>query len=604
MRRNFWSKLKSFFWPNPSAPVIVRLAPYIALVIFGLLLIAGSVTGWNYTNSVSFCGTTCHTMPPQYVTYLRSPHARVACVECHLGRDVITVQLPRKLQHTYTLYALLFKKYEYPIVAKQMRPANEACETCHFPQKFSDDSLREIKSHQNDDKNTPSSIFLVMKIGGGTARQGLGKGIHWHIENKVQYYSDDPEHQTIPFVRVTDNNGKVTDFVDAASGFQLDPQKEKQLHNVDCIDCHNRVTHIVPYPEQAIDTAMNSGLISSKLPFIRAKAVEILNKTYPVEQDGMTAINALQDYYRTTYPDVYANQQTDLTDALKEIKTIYQQTRFPDQKLDWTSHPDNTGHKNSPGCFRCHDGKHIATNSNEIIRLECNLCHALPVISDASQFVTDVQIVRGPEPPSHAGTSWIMLHNKAIDTTCARCHPPKDPKVDYTKLNGQKPPLDGSFCGNSACHATEWKYMGFNSPAVQVPLQTELDKLIAARPKETPTPAPTPTPAEGSGAGEQPTPTPGAETGGARVTYTDTMQAIFNNRCSSCHEGASAMANMDLSGYQSVLTGNTTGPGITPGNLEKSLIYQIQSAGGHYGQMTPDEVALLKSWIMAGAPEK
>ena len=157
-------------------------------------------------------------MPPQYNTYLRSPHSRVECVECHLGRDTVDVMLPRKIEHSETLYSMIFHKYEYPIIAKKMRPANEACETCHYPQKFSTDSLREIRGHASDEANTPISTFLLLKTGGGSRRDGLGRGIHWHIENNVTFLATDPLEQNIPYVRVENPDGTVEEFVDVDSG--------------------------------------------------------------------------------------------------------------------------------------------------------------------------------------------------------------------------------------------------------------------------------------------------------------------------------------------------------------------------------------------------
>ena len=340
--------------------------------------------------------------------------------------------------HSKTLYSLIFKTYEYPIVAKEMRPANEACETCHFPQKFNNDAMVEVKYHENDVKNTPKSIFLLMKTGGGTKRQGLGLGIHWHIENKITYMATDELRQNIPYVRVEDDAGNVTEYYDIASGITPELIDNQSLHNLDCIDCHNRPTHIIPSPEQAVDTVLYNNQISSKLPFIRLKAVEILSANIPDSQALRKAVDGLANFYAEIYPDVAASQAVAIAEAQQQIIAIYNQTVFPDQKLDWTSHPDNVGHKDFAGCFRCHDGKHFSA-TGAAIRLECNLCHSIPVQADSGQFITNVPIVRGPEPPSHSHTSWIALHGQAIDTTCARCHPPKDPKTDYTKLNGSKP---------------------------------------------------------------------------------------------------------------------------------------------------------------------
>ena len=216
--KKLFQKLRTFFWPSSSASFSIRIAPYFALLVLGLVGFAGTAAGWTYTNSTPFCGTTCHTMPPQYETFLRSPHSRVTCVECHIGREDLATMLPRKIQHSDTVYRMILHQYEYPIVAEKMRPANEACETCHYPAKFSTDSLREIRTHLNDEHNTPESIFLLLRTGGGSKREGLGKGIHWHIENPVYFYTDDPLEQNIPYVQVQKDDGSVEEFVDVDSG--------------------------------------------------------------------------------------------------------------------------------------------------------------------------------------------------------------------------------------------------------------------------------------------------------------------------------------------------------------------------------------------------
>jgi hypothetical protein len=340
---------------------------------------------------------------------------------------------------------------------------------------------------------------------------------------------------------------------------------------------------------------MYSGLISSKVPFLREKAVALLAQNYPTLQAGLNNMNSLANDYQANSPDVYSQYYSDIVIAINELRSIYQETNYPEQMLNWQTHPDNVGHKDSPGCFRCHDGKHLSP-SGEAIRLECNICHNIPVVADSNQFVTNIPIVRGPEPTSHSNPSWITLHHKAIDVTCTRCHPPKDPSTDYTKLNGQKPPLDGSFCGNSACHTTQWKYMGFNSPA----LQPFLDKQMANIPIVTATPAPVETQAL------TPPPEAGGSTAtpGAAPTYVGALKAIFDTRCTSCHTGSTGMANLDLSTYAGILQGTKNGAGVVPNNPDGSLIYKVQNTGGHYGQMTADELVVFKAWILAGAPEK
>jgi hypothetical protein len=600
-------KIKNFLWPSPEAPLSLRLLPYLGLIIIGLAITAGVIGGWTYTNSDSFCGTTCHTMPPQYTTHAISPHARVQCVECHLGRDNLLVQIPRKLSHSKTGIALIFNTYEYPIIAREMRPAIDACETCHYPQKFSDDSLREIKFRLNNEFNTPKSIFLTIKTGGGSEREGLSLGIHWHVENKVTFYATDDLQQDIPYIRVEDAAGKVTEYYDLESGLTSSSIPQEKLQSMDCITCHNRDTHYIPNPAEAVDNAINTGGISAKLPYVRDQAVSLLSAKYPDQKTAFEIIAGLPRYYEINYPNIATDQAKDIQQAVKTLQTIYQNTNFPEQKLDYTSHPNNIGHQNSAGCFRCHDGKHFASKG-ESIRLECNLCHNIPTIADPKEFVVDLKIVRGPEPASHSHTSWILLHNKNIDATCAACHPPKDPATDYTKLTG-KPVSDGSFCGNAVCHTYEYPYMHFDSPAVKSILETQMASFQTATPIPSLTPTQslpdTTTTLDTTPVAETPLPTntPAPSTV-EKVTYQGALKAIFDKRCSSCHTGSTAMANMDLSTYQGILNGNAEGKGIVPGKPEDSLVFKIQNAGNHFGQMSSDEVALLKQWILDNAPEK
>src|SRR5512139_1682006 len=162
-------KIKRFFFPPAGSPTWLRVAPYAMLGLLTLILLTAAAYGWEFTNSSEFCGTSCHTMPPEYTSYLVSPHARVACVDCHIGKGFITTRITRKAGDLKHVYATAFKTYEFPIRADELRPARETCEKCHFPEKFSDDSLREIHRFSNDKGNSPYSTFLTLKTGGGSA---------------------------------------------------------------------------------------------------------------------------------------------------------------------------------------------------------------------------------------------------------------------------------------------------------------------------------------------------------------------------------------------------------------------------------------------------
>ena len=345
---------------------------------------------------------------------------------------------------------------------------------------------------------------------------------------------------------------------------------------MDCIACHNRITHDIPNPDDAIDQAMTKGLIARDLPAVKEQATHLLTLSYNSPEEAAQAFAELDNFYAANYPEVHEERQEDIRQAISTMEDIYGQIVFPEQKIDWNTHPDNLGHKDDPGCFRCHDGKHLS-GTGEAIRLECNLCHSVPVVEDPGSLVTEIELVRGPEPPSHTHTSWITLHGKAIDSSCAACHPPADPEVDYTQLEG-KPPPDGSYCGNVACHGQEWQFTGFDSPELEPYLARQLYILQNTSPYLLE---------------------------GVPRTYESTFKAMLDGRCVFCHNsGPDTKVELDLSSYEGLLQGGKNGPAFMPGDPEASLLITRQSSTrDHFGQVLDDELEALHEWILAGAPE-
>lgn len=569
------SGLKRFFFPPPGSSRWLRVLPFVFLGFLTVAALLGSIEGWNYTNSPEFCGTACHTMPPEYSAYLESPHARVQCVECHIGRDIVTTQFTRKAGDLRHVFKTLTETYEYPIFIKEMRPARDTCERCHFPEKFSDDSLRQIHNYGTDATNSLATIYLILKTGGGSQREGLGRGIHWHIENKIYFLATDSLQQDIPYVRTVDAEGNIKEYYDVASDIAPEDVAGSYLETVECVTCHNRITHSIPAPDEAVNLALSKHLIDSSLPEVKLQAMTLLETPYPDQPTAFAAFEGLQGFYAQNYPEAAAAQSEAIAQAIATLKDMYSKLVFAHQKTDWTTHPDNLGHKDSPGCFRCHDGKHL-TQTGEAIRLECNLCHAVPVTASGGSLTTIIELARGPEPVSHTHSSWITLHGKAIDISCASCHPPADLSVDYTKLAGQKPPSDGSFCGNTACHDSVWAYSGFDSPALAPILDRELYALLNTSPFLFP---------------------------GVPLTYKSTFEAMLNGRCSFCHSGSEPQAGLDVTTYESLLLGGKSGPGIVPGDPPGSEIVARQSASPpHFGQLLQDELEALQAWVQAGAP--
>ena len=363
-------------------PVVRRTLEYVAVATVLNLLIVGTASyrGVEYMDSVSFCGTTCHrVMDPEYTAYQNSPHSRVACVECHIGPGAGWF-VRSKLSGLRQVFAVTFHTYSRPIPSpvKYLRPARETCEQCHWPQRFTGDKFLVNTSYKDDEKNTPQTDVLVLKVGGRTWQGSVGiHGHHLSDSARIRYISTDAERMTIPAVYYTDDSGKTTEFI-STDAKPTQQQLDKGDHRVmDCVDCHNRPTHAFDLPENAVDKQMSGGQISTGLPYIRKEAVEVLKVNYPnrdVAQQSIT--REINKFYQTNYPAIYQAQRTSVEQASAEVAKIYLRNVFPDMRVTWGTHPNNIGHNDSPGCFRCHDGSHTSADGQTIPN-DCSTCHQI-----------------------------------------------------------------------------------------------------------------------------------------------------------------------------------------------------------------------------------
>jgi hypothetical protein len=358
---------------NTFAFFVVFLAIFIAM---GAL---GSYRGYQYTETVQFCGETCHTvMQPEYTTYLQSPHARVPCTECHVGRGA-GWYVRSKLSGSYQVYAVTFHKYPQPIPTPvaSLRPAQATCEQCHWPRRFYGAQLKIFYHFAEDEKNTSRQIRMLINTGGAEPNTGIPAGIHWHmnIANQITFIATDVQRQVIPWVQVRDAQGRA--IVYQAKNSLLSPQQiqEAPKHLMDCIDCHDRPSHIFTPPDESVDQSLLAGRIDKSLPFIKQQGVAALTAKYGTTEEAMRGIsNSVQGFYESKYRDVHSSRQAAIETAIAELQRVYQSTIFPYMKVDWRTHPNNIGHFHSPGCFRCHDGEHVS-NAGKVIPKDCNTCH-------------------------------------------------------------------------------------------------------------------------------------------------------------------------------------------------------------------------------------
>jgi hypothetical protein len=259
-------------------------------------------------------------------------------------------------------------------------------------------------------------------------------------------------------VREILDDGTTREYFDIETGFDANyvAEHEDELRRMDCIDCHNRISHTFPSPEQAMDQAVSTGQIDPSIPFIKSWGVDILQGQFASHAEANEQIEQLDDWLQRNYPEFANTHQDRIEQAIDRLKQIYQNTVFPEMDIGWATHPDNIGHKEFPGCFRCHDGKHISPQG-EAIRLECNICHTIPEITGAGLPAPVIGVAQANEPESHRSTNWLFIHREeqvAPAAECAGCHNMADA--------GQA--TNASFCSNSACHGTEWVYAGLDAP--------------------------------------------------------------------------------------------------------------------------------------------
>jgi len=374
-------------------------------MLFIMLSAVGSYNAYHVTESVEFCGETCHTvMKPEKTLHDLGPHARVACVECHVGSGA-SWYMRSKISGSYQLYSLAFHKYPTPIPTpiKNLRPARETCEQCHWPKEFVGNLDRTYNYFQDDASNSTYSIRLLLKVDSGDPSVKPAGGIHWHIlsGNTVEYIATDAARQKIPWVRLTDAQGVVTVY--RSPRFTNDIS-QYEIRKMDCMDCHNRPSHRYVAPDFAVNQALEERAIDPGLPWIKTNAVYVLTRHYNTDEEARKSI-------ATALIGRYPNDAR-IGPAIAAVQKIYSDNFFPEMKADWKAYPDNIGHMIWPGCFRCHDGTHKSNDGRGMIKAnDCNTCHTILAQGSGPDLL---KMTPGGQKFTHTGGDY--------DLNCADCH--------------------------------------------------------------------------------------------------------------------------------------------------------------------------------------
>lgn len=382
--------------------------------LVGLLVLAVSYSAYHFTESVGFCSDICHqVMQPEAVTYKASPHVRVRCVQCHVGEGA-TWYVKSKLSGLYQVYATLLKKYPQPIETPvtNLRPSSDTCEQCHWPTKFFGAKQVVKNYYQEDERNTQRQLYMLLNVGGGLSPTG----IHWHVgSDEVYYIPRDKTRQDIPWVKVKAKDGGEIVYEDTENPLKPEEITKDKMRKMDCIDCHNRPTHIFKSPRVAMDEALAAGDIDRTIPYVKKLGVELLSKEYSTIDEAKEEISkGVVEFYKTKYPSFAEKNKIKLETAVSEMQKIYQANNFPYMKSKWNNYPNNVGHLVWPGCFRCHNGKH-KNNKGMPIKKECNICHVFLNEKAGNLVSTETSLGRPFEHPADVGGQERVM-------TCNTCH--------------------------------------------------------------------------------------------------------------------------------------------------------------------------------------
>ena len=342
-------------------------------MVNAVVLAGATYKGVEVMESVEFCGLACHSvMEPEHTAHQLSPHSRVSCADCHIGPGADWF-VKSKLDGAWQLVAVAFDLYPRPVPTPlhDLRPARETCEQCHWPTKFIGDKLTVEKSYADDEVNTELTTALLLKVGGAEA--GRSTGIHWHVDPgvKIRYRSNETR-EDIYDVEFTDVTGETKVYTDRRA-----PEEGGVWRDMDCVDCHNRPSHIYHQPEKEIDRAIRDGAVNPSLPFVKREALRIVDQQYDSHEDAREKISAeLRTFYAENYPDISVSDSVAIEAAAQRLGDLYSVNVFPQMKVWWNTYPDHIGHEQSPGCYRCH-GRRLRTEERETISRDCDVCHTV-----------------------------------------------------------------------------------------------------------------------------------------------------------------------------------------------------------------------------------
>ena len=423
-----------------------------------------------FSESTQFC-TTCHTMVPQAKAHEAGPHADVNCGECHVT-PTAEGWIRAKMGGSIELYKLITHTYPRPIdsperyasvdisdrphaaqFTRKIPPVTDSCLRCHQAKTLAKEAppvkLIVNTKFMPDETNTKQVVSVTLRpsalsptaadvtdLTENSEQTGV-VSVHWHYFKNLKIYQTEATNGPIQLLQFTNTKGQVVSFIDASqvgvtNSISMDIQRlENKLSSrpIDCIDCHNRIGHAVPDVNDSVNTAIEEGKISRKLPYVKRDAVRLISAIYVSDEAADAAIDAWAARYRVEHPTTPTSLVTAAIDGIKEI---YHEIATPAMSTNSTTYINNLGHKSGPGtgCWRCHDGKHVRVVdgklTNQVVPSTCSTCHSFPQVGSEAQMS-----VLATPPVSHQSNMWVFDHKTAVSSVdaaftrngpCATCH--------------------------------------------------------------------------------------------------------------------------------------------------------------------------------------
>jgi hypothetical protein len=439
----------------------ITLASLAGLAALFAVMGAVGVASWEYTNSDSFCTNACHEVHPENAfAHHASQHANVQCVECHVGRISTFPAMIEKAGHVTHAWAK-FVGYDRPLTAPSLPAARDSCEGCHTTDPHRHNSLSLKRHFASDEKNTESKTTLVVRSVGRPFHSGDNKGIREHTYTNIRFIATDIQRQDIPWIEATRPDGTVVTYQDPRAGLDADAIAAADKRTMECVDCHNLVGHPVLSPDDLADAALANGTLDPRFPHLKARVVELLNQPFKDRDEAMALLEQAGEQYRQDYPDLaeqypeaWERRNEFLEQRQEQMAGMLLRNQFSAADISWRSFPDRSAHRNSPGCFRCHSGRHQSEDGT-LIPVNCTSCHGIPVVTTTDTIrgkILDLTDMERPE--SHQVQDFVSRHYELYeedDADCEGCHG----EIEYGDDNE-------TFCANSGCH--DAKLPGLSPP--------------------------------------------------------------------------------------------------------------------------------------------